>query len=106
MNFEMKEVILKRKGHEKDTLLTTLISEKIEEIPVERTRRKEGGITVTILKCLEEKGVATKLKDIEDYAFENGQAIDSIKTSLLRMVKSGEVVRVKPGVYELPPLTK
>ena len=106
MNFEMKEVILKRKGHEKDTLLTTLISEKIEEIPVERTRRKEGGITVTILKCLEEKGVATKLKDIEDYAFENGQAIDSIKTSLLRMVKSGEVVRVKPGFYELPPLTK
>jgi len=24
----------------------------------------------------------------------------------LRMVKNGEVVRVKPGLYELPPLTK
>ena len=106
MNFEMKEVILKRKGHEKDTMLTTLISHRIDEIPVERTRRKEGGITVTILKCLEEKGVATRLKEIEDYAFANGQAIDSIKTSLLRMVKNGEVVRVKPGLYELPPLTK
>lgn len=106
MNFEMKEVILKRKGHEKDTMLTTLISHRIDEIPVERTRRKEGGITVTILKCLEEKGVATRLKEIEDYAFDNGQAIDSIKTSLLRMVKNGEVVRVKPGLYELPPLTK
>ncbi|OYW69374.1 MAG: hypothetical protein B7Z24_06155, partial [Pseudomonadales bacterium 32-42-5] len=106
MNFEMKEVILKRKGHEKDTMLTTLISHRIDEIPVERTRRKEGGITVTILKCLEEKGVATRLKEIEDYAFDNGQAIDSIKTSLLRMVKNGEVIRVKPGLYELPPLTK
>jgi len=106
MNFEMKEVILKRKGHEKDTMLTTLVSHRIDEIPVERTRRKEGGVTVTILRCLEEKGVATKLKEIEDYAFENGQAIDSIKTSLLRMVKNGEVVRVKPGLYELPPLTK
>jgi hypothetical protein len=88
-------------------VLTTLISQHIDELPApERTRRKEGGVTYTILKCLEEKGVATKLKEIENYAFENGQAIDSIKTSLLRMVKSGEVVRVKPGVYELPPLTK
>ncbi|CAB5151273.1 Primase, C-terminal 2 [uncultured Caudovirales phage] len=106
MNFEMKEVFLKRKGDKKETLLTTLISEHIDEIPVERTRRKEGGVTVTILKCLEEKGVAVRLKEIEDYASDNGQGIDSIKTTLLRMVKSGEVLRVKPGVYELPPLTK
>jgi hypothetical protein len=109
MNFEMKEVILKRKGrgHVEDTVLTTLITNRIDEIPApERTRRKEGGITYTILKCLEDKGVATTKKEIEDYAFENGQAIDSIKTSLVRMVKSGEIVRVKPGVYELPPLTK
>lgn len=107
--FEMKEIIIKRKSTIIDvesTVLTTLISEKVDEIPIENQRRKTDGTTVLILKCLEENGVATSKKKIEEYLADNGQTIDSVRVSLTRLVNSGEIVRVKQGVYELPPLTK
>lgn len=109
MNFEMKEVIIKRKNpkfNESSTVFTTLVSNRIDDIPVDNQRRKADGTTVLILKCLEERGIATSKKQIEDYVADQGQVIDSIRTSLTRLVNSGEILRVKQGTYELPPLTK
>lgn len=110
INFELKEVNLTSKNYPiidgKSTLLTTLVTEKVDEIPVDTQRRKTDGTTVLILKCLEENGVATSKKKIEEYIKNQGQAIDSIRVSLTRMVNSGEIIRVKQGVYELPPLCK
>lgn len=109
MNFEMKEVILKKKHsnvNEESTMLTTLISNRIDEIPVDNQRRKVDGVTVLILKCLEEKGGTITKKQIEDYVADHGQAIDSIRTSLTRLVNSGEILRVKQGIYELPAIIK
>ena len=110
INFELKEVNLTGKNYPiidgKSTLLTTLVTEKVDEIPVDTQRRKTDGTTVLILKCLEENGVATSKKKIEEYIKDQGQAIDSIRVSLTRMVNSGEIIRVKQGVYELPPLCK
>ena len=88
------------------TLLTTLVSNRIDEIPVDNQRRKADGTTVLILKCLEESGGATSKKKIEEFVADHGQAIDSIRTSLTRLVNNGEILRVKQGTYELPPLTK
>lgn len=109
INFEMKEIILRKKAmnvNGSSTLLTTLVSNRIDEIPVDNQRRKADGTTVLILKCLEESGGATSKKKIEEFVADHGQAIDSIRTSLTRLVNNGEILRVKQGTYELPPLTK
>jgi hypothetical protein len=115
--FELKEVNLRRTIKDESrrevdanqsfsTVFSTLITQKVDEISVYSGRRNADGTTINILKCLEENGVATSTQKIRDYFDNNGYAIDSIKQTLVRMVKSGDIVRVKQGVYELPPLHK
>ena len=108
--FQLKEVHLKRTyTNQLSTSLSTfstLVTEKVDEISVDNQRREATGATINILKCLEEKGVATTTKEIQQYFEDNGYAIDSLRTSLGRMTKKGEILRVKQGLYELPPLTK
>ena len=108
--FQLKEVHLRRTyTNQLSTSLSTfstLVTEKVDEISVDNQRREATGATINILKCLEEKGVATTTKEIQQYFEDNGYAIDSLRTSLGRMTKKGEILRVKQGLYELPPLTK
>ena len=108
--FQLKEVHLRRTYiNQLSTSLSTfstLVTEKVDEISVDNQRREATGATINILKCLEEKGVATTTKEIQQYFEDNGYAIDSLRTSLGRMTKKGEILRVKQGLYELPPLTK
>ena len=108
--FQLKEVHLRRTyTNQLSTSLSTfstLVTEKVDEISVDNQRRESTGATINILKCLEEKGVATTTKEIQQYFEDNGYAIDSLRTSLGRMTKKGEILRVKQGLYELPPLTK
>tara|TARA_R110000751_G_scaffold64574_4_gene132637 strand:+ start:13266 stop:15059 length:1794 start_codon:yes stop_codon:yes gene_type:complete len=105
INFEMKEIILNEVPRS-STVLTTLISKTIDEIPISTNRRKDGGITHAIFKCLEEKDKATTKKEIEDWVYEDGQPIDSIRTTLTRMVERKEIIRSGRGLYELPKLNK
>lgn len=117
LSFEMTEIILNRKSiidgrkstsiiDEESTLLTTLISSKVDDIPVDNQRRKADGTTVLILKCLEENKGPTTKKQIEDYVADQGQAIDSVRVSLTRLTANGEINRVKQGVYEIPETSK